>query len=134
MITCISVACIFTMATTSYLFLKRAQAVYSGNRLAHWGFALAYACSNLSNIMLLFGITAEHIQGTGYCTTYKVQLYASIAYFVPGFFDTVVFFAISYKIAYQAHTGGNWATRLFNGEMLPLLSKAILQGGQWYYL
>lgn len=88
---------------------------------------------------MILGMSAEHIPGTEYCGTSKVELYAMITYFMPGFFDTVVFLATSYKIAYQDYQyrsdkGGNPITRFFSSKTLPRLSRAVLQGGQQYYL
>lgn len=136
----INTLCFFLMTTTSFLFLRRAQAVYTGNRLAYWIFALLFACSSTSHIVMILGMSAEHISGTKYCGTSRVELYAMITYFMPGFFDTVVFLAISYKIAYQDHQhrsdedGNLRITRLFSSKALPRMSRALLQGGQQYYL
>ncbi len=139
MIISINTACIVGMATTSFLFLKRAQAIFSEHPSAHWYWIVFYIAAMCTGIAQIFGITAEHIPGTGYCTMYKVKLYSTITYCIPGVFDTGVFIAISYKIAYQAHQSDfdpdkNWASRLFTSKTLPILSKAILQGGQQFYL
>lgn len=120
--------CFFLMTTTSFLFLRRAQAVYTGHRLAFWIFALLFACSSTSHIVMILGMAAEHIPGTKYCGTSKVELYAMITYFMPGFFDTVVFLAISYKIAYQNYqyrsdeNGNLRIARLFSSRSLPVTS------------
>lgn len=69
---------------------------------------------------------------------YQGQKYVAITSFMPAVFDTLVFFAISYRIAFQRHqvpgSGSSWASFWFSSRTLPILSKAILQGGQQYYL
>jgi hypothetical protein len=53
------------------------------------------------------------------------------------FFDTLVFFAISYRMASIAMVGGTWGARVksfVRGDGLYHLSKALLQSGQVYYL
>lgn len=51
--------------------------------------------------------------------------------------DTLVFFAISYRIVSSAMVSSTWSARVksfFMGDGLLNLSKALLQGGQVYYL
>jgi hypothetical protein len=51
--------------------------------------------------------------------------------------DTLVFLAISYHIISYTTIGDSWSARaksFFTADGLPRLSKALLQGGQLYYL
>jgi hypothetical protein len=51
--------------------------------------------------------------------------------------DTLVFVAISYKIVSNTAVGNGWracVSSFFRADGLPILSKALLQGGQLYYL
>ncbi|KAF9449851.1 hypothetical protein P691DRAFT_727185 [Macrolepiota fuliginosa MF-IS2] len=132
------ISCILTMATTSFLFLRRVQAIYAGNRLVYWTFALLWAGSSAVAILLIPGAESEHLQGTGYCLVYLVRGYVAIASFMPAAFDTLVFFAISYKLAFQnprnLESNQSRVTWLFSSKTLPMLSRAILRGGQQYYL
>lgn len=84
----------------------------------------------------IYGAQLGHIPGTGYCMYIEVHLYMSAAGLMLAIFDTVVFVAISYKIAVLHSDPSNgviWDT-LISGRALPRLSRAILQGGQQYYL
>ncbi|KAF9449867.1 hypothetical protein P691DRAFT_702467 [Macrolepiota fuliginosa MF-IS2] len=132
------ILCILTMATTSFLFLRRVQAVYASNRTVYWTFALLWAGSSVAAVLLVPGAESEHLQGTGYCLVYLVRSYVAIASFMPAVFDTLVFFAISYKLAFQnprnLESNQSRVTWLFSGKTLPMLSRAILRGGQQYYL
>ncbi|KAF9449861.1 hypothetical protein P691DRAFT_518211 [Macrolepiota fuliginosa MF-IS2] len=130
--------CLLSMATTSLLFLRRVQALYADSHSIYWSFTLSWIGTSAVVVMLIPGTHSEYIPGTRYCIVYKVERYVAITNFMPAVFDTLVFLAISYKVAFQSHRnlGSNesWVTRFFSSKLLPVLSKAILQGGQQYYL
>ena len=51
--------------------------------------------------------------------------------------DTLIFVAITYRILSHSVVGNNWSARarsFFEANGLPRMSKALLQGGQLYYL
>jgi hypothetical protein len=84
----------------------------------------------------IYGAQFGHIPGTGYCTYVEVHPYVSIAGFSLAFFDTAIFVATSYKMAIShndSHVGISWDT-VVSGRALPGLSRAVLQGGQRYFL
>ncbi len=89
------------MEVTSFLFLRRVQAVYHGNRYVQCAFTLLWAGKSGIVVMLIPGTHAKHISGTGYCIVYDAQRYVPITNFMPAVFDTLVFFAVSYRIALQ---------------------------------
>lgn len=130
--------CIFTMGSTSFLFLRRVQAIYTGNRWVQWIFTLLWIGTTGIDIMLIPGTGSKHIPGTAYCIVYKARPYIPIVNYMPAVFDTFVFFAISYKIAFQHNQvpgpEQSWTSSWFSAKTLLMLSKAILQGGQQYYL
>lgn len=134
----LTVFCIITMGTTSFLFLRRVQVIYSGNRPIYWIFSALWAATSSVVVLFIPGQEASHVAGTGYCAVYLGQKYVAITSFMPAVFDTLVFFAISYKIGFQYNRvpGGesSWTSCWFSSRTLPMLSKAILQGGQQYYL
>lgn len=126
------------MGTTSFLFLRRVQAVYHDNRMVQYAFILVWAVTSGIIVMLFPGIDAMHIPGTGYCIVYKAQHYVPITNFMPAVFDSLVFFAISYKIAFQQNqelgSELSWTRSWFSTGSLPIVTRAFLQGGQQYYL
>jgi hypothetical protein len=84
----------------------------------------------------IYGAQFGHIPGTGYCTYLAVHQYVSAAGFTLVFFDTAVFVATSYKMAIShigSSIGISWDT-IISGRALPRLSRAVLQGGQQYFL
>lgn len=78
----------------------------------------------------------EHIPSTSFCTAtrYKIPELPAIAIFVT---DTLVFIAISYRLAADAVTGNSWRSRLrslVKGEGLYRVSWLLMRTGQLYYL
>ena len=72
-------------------------------------------------------------------TTGDYPAYAGSAIIIPAVYDTLIFLAISYRLypTYEVGRDTTWRERVelfFTGQGLPRLSKALLQGGQQYYL
>ncbi|KAF9441327.1 hypothetical protein P691DRAFT_766422 [Macrolepiota fuliginosa MF-IS2] len=129
--------CLPSMACASFLFLRRLEAVYAENRtrIVQWAFRILWFAISVNTITVIVGVKAEHIEGTSYCVIYKVESYAAVNQFLPAVFDTLVFFAILYKITLSCGTLDskiNWHT-IVTGKALPRLSRALLHGGQQYY-
>jgi hypothetical protein len=82
------------------------------------------------------GVHAVHIPGTKYCIDSQPEHYVIAGGIFPVIFDTFVFLAISYKIASSHSTLDAKVSckTVVSGKALPRLSRAILQGGQQYYL
>jgi hypothetical protein len=134
------ISVILGMSSTSFLFLQRARALYADNRVVRWTFSFLWLAE--CAVMATLGITATtftHVPGTQYCTSSSVERPLAAGGFVWLFFDTCVFLAISYRIASSPHfvidadARLSWGT-LISGKALPSLSRAVLQGGQQYYL
>jgi len=85
----------------------------------------------------VYGVRGSHIPGNSHCTDSRTGRYVLAGAFGPIFFDTLVFLAISFKVARSSNTTQDarvsWDT-LASGKALPRLSRAVLQGGQQYYL
>lgn len=129
--------CPLAMASTSFLFLRRLQAVYADSRLVRWIFCFLWLATTANTITVVVGVHAERIEGTGYCAVYDIKSYAAVAEFCPAVFNTFIFFAITYRLTsshgtHESRTS-NWS-KLITGKTLPRLSRALLQGGQEYYL
>lgn len=129
--------CVLTNLTASFLFLQRLRAVYTRNRRVQWVFFALWVAANGFMTTTMFGAVFGHIPGTTYCMYSHVHSYVSASGFVVAFFDTAVFIAISYNIAVLHgdfnRSGITWDT-FISGRALPRLSKAVLRGGQQYYL
>jgi hypothetical protein len=132
----IGCSCILSVFSSSFLFLRRVQAVYSGNRWVSFFFFALWLIGGGLVVTVPLGARATHIPGTKYCIDLEPPHYVIAGGFTPVVFDTFVFLAISYKIgtSHSTHDARvSWST-LVSGRALPQLSRAILQGGQQYYL
>ncbi|KXN83153.1 hypothetical protein AN958_01766 [Leucoagaricus sp. SymC.cos] len=132
----IGCCCIASISSSSFLFLRRVQAVWANNRWVKGIFFVLWLIDGGLVVTVPVGVHATHIPGTKYCIDSPPARYVIAGGIIPVIFDTFVFFTISYKIA-SAHSTidakVSWGT-LVSGKALPRLSRAILQGGQQYYL
>lgn len=134
----IAIGCcsIFSILSSSFLFLRRVQAVWAGNQ---WVISISTVLWVLdwgSEVVVPTGVRAAHIPNTRYCIDSRLKPYVLLGGIFPVVFDTFVFLAISYKIIIMHSTLDvriSWNT-LVSGKALPRLSRAILKGGQQYYL
>lgn len=130
-----SIFCILSMACASFLFLRRLHAVYATDRIIRSIFTFLWIGVTVSGTPMLIGFHMEHIPGTNFCTTSSIKKYVSIIDFFPAAFDTLVFLAISYKVAMsQGETRGKSWGDAITGKTLPQFSRAVLHSGQQYYL
>ncbi|KZP32784.1 hypothetical protein FIBSPDRAFT_848036 [Athelia psychrophila] len=136
------------ITSTSFLFFLRVRAVYLQSRTitilfgALWvitssvgiGFtALEFIPHSTSNS---FHILAERVSYTAYCTNTTVKR-NSIPLTMTFAHDTMVFLAISYRLAADAVTAGDWRSRVLSvvtGKGLFSLSRSLMKSGQLYYL
>ncbi|KAF8843965.1 hypothetical protein BDN67DRAFT_45208 [Paxillus ammoniavirescens] len=132
--------CVFWVAasaTSSYLFLKRVHAVFLQNRNIRHLFTFLWLCGVGASMVVLPGPLDDYyeIANTRHCINHKIKSYVSAAFIVPVLFDAFVFLAITYKILmYHGTTKPRVWKAFCCGEALPHLSRAVLQGGQQYYL
>jgi len=83
------------------------------------------------------GVTGINIGPTNYCLNFALKDFVSSAGIVPLINDTLIFFAISYKLMSNTHVNYDIKTGVktfLYGEYLPAFSKSLFQDGQMYYL
>ncbi|KZP33070.1 hypothetical protein FIBSPDRAFT_1036230 [Athelia psychrophila] len=126
-----------SIATTSYLFLLRVQAVYHQSRPITVVFGCFWLVTIALNILTssTAGTRVEHVPGTQSCTSTDTKYFAlpSVSSFVN---DTLIFLAISYRLAANAATEQNWRSWILSitkGKGLYRLSRSLMQSGQAYY-
>jgi hypothetical protein len=71
------------------------------------------------------------------CVAIRVAHYISVPIIMHAAFDTLVFFAISFRIISFSIVGDTFSARMksfFRGEGLPSLPRSLLFGGQAYYV
>ncbi|KAL4081271.1 hypothetical protein V8B97DRAFT_1843171, partial [Scleroderma yunnanense] len=127
---------VISSAASSYLFLKRAHAVYFKCKMVKhiftflWLVGFGTSCAAFSGPLQ----NSIEIANTKHCIRVQDMGPMSIAFMDPVIFDTLVYIAIMYKILATHQTGaGGWKTLCY-WTALPHVSRAVLQGGQQYYL
>ncbi|KAL9709645.1 hypothetical protein Ac2012v2_007384 [Leucoagaricus gongylophorus] len=136
---CTGIGCVLTVASTTFIFLQRLRAVYSGNRRVQVIAVLLWIGTCITMAFTVVDAKTTHVPGTKYCayTVANETLLANGVVFLG--FDTLVFLAISHKIASShldvdvVERGIKWRTVLW-GRTLPRLSRVVIRGGQKYYL
>ncbi|KAI6043497.1 hypothetical protein EDC04DRAFT_711372 [Pisolithus marmoratus] len=130
------VACqVISSAAASYLFLRRVHAIYFGNRVFQHIFSFLWLVGVGTSCAVFAGAydSSLEIADTKHCIRHKSWSALSIAFVDPVFFDTLVYFAITYGILATHVKSGGWKV-FSSSRALPHFSRAILQGGQQYYL
>ncbi|KAF9241315.1 hypothetical protein BU15DRAFT_73441 [Melanogaster broomeanus] len=136
----VMVLCVFWViasASSSYLFLTRVHAVFLQDRIVRHFFTFLWLAGFGASFLSLIGPLQDNyeIADTKHCIGSRVADYQSAAFIVSGLFDALVFLAVTYKVlvSYRVSTPRTWRA-FWRGEALPRLSRAILQGGQQYYM
>ncbi|KZP18931.1 hypothetical protein FIBSPDRAFT_955892 [Athelia psychrophila] len=132
----IAVSSTVSIGSTSFLFLLRVRAVYLGSKYIMVVFGGLWICTVALIIVSNLGKHLVHASGSEYCMVDVSSAYiplASISSFVN---DTLIFLAISYRLAANAavdRTWRSWALSVLEGKGLHRLSRSLLQSGQFYY-
>ena len=124
--------------STSLLFFFRIRAIYANNKLVVAFFALLWLSVAATGLTIPWAIKGGNIGPTKYCINESLAPYASGSIITSLIHDSLVFFAISYKLVSNSYISeGDISTRVksfFFGSSLPRFSKLVLQDGQLYYL
>lgn len=127
---------VFAITGSTFLFLRRLHAVYNHERRVRWFFSLFWAINVMAEFTVPFGIKPTPIPGTHFYRESDIRPYVGISGILLLIYDTSVFLAISYKVATSNNSTDErvrWNT-IVSGKALPRLCRAILRGGQQYYL
>ncbi|KAF7980621.1 hypothetical protein HWV62_37410 [Athelia sp. TMB] len=127
-----------TSPAAALLFYSRATAVYLRDPKAKVFFGLCWlallACFLADGVYAGMGI--GHLPSNGVCGLVTLGAGAGSSYIALGVFDTVVYVAISWRLATLSVTGDHWRARvasLATGAGLSRLARSMLQSGQRYY-
>lgn len=128
---------IISTAAASYLFLVRVHAVYHASKSVRHIFSFLWlVCVGVTFLALPDSLNDyAEIADTKHCIRARSWSPLGVAYTSPVYFDMAVYFAISHKI-FSTH-GKSERKRWFSfrwTKALPRFSRAIVQGGQQYYL
>ncbi|KIM88416.1 hypothetical protein PILCRDRAFT_814316 [Piloderma croceum F 1598] len=122
---------------TSLLFLFRVKAVYNNSKIITAFFGLLWLAITGLNTLILLGKSPDHIPYTKRCMGgLALPEYTTAPIIVTVVNDTLVLFAISYRMLSSAMIRSTWRARtksFFTGDGLMHLSWVLLQSGQVYY-
>ncbi|KAJ7745431.1 hypothetical protein DFH07DRAFT_942848 [Mycena maculata] len=128
---------LLSQASTSMLFFLRATAVWHPNKIAYAVFGLLWLAVVGVDITVPLGIRGGHIGTTSYCIDTIVPPNTEAVAIVALVNDTVIFFAINYRIlahTTMADSAMDHIRIFFGGQQLSKLSRALVKGGQHFYL
>ncbi|KAG6329752.1 hypothetical protein ID866_9338 [Astraeus odoratus] len=113
----------------------RVRGAYYNNRIVCTMFIFLWVMDVALLCLLFPGMHVDEISDTKHCIGVSGGKYLVVTMLFPLFFDTMVYIFITVKLS---RTGNprekiNWHT-IISGAALPRLSRAILSGGQQYYL
>ncbi|KAF9449864.1 hypothetical protein P691DRAFT_798801 [Macrolepiota fuliginosa MF-IS2] len=132
----IGCCCVVSIISSSFLFLRRVQAVYANDRWIRRFFFTLWLVVGGMMISVPIEVRAAHIPGTKYCIDLETKRHVITCILFHVIFDTLILLAISLEVGRSYSTQDarvSWST-LVSGKALPRLSRAVLQGGQQYYL
>lgn len=136
----VAVGCtmVATSATTSLLFFIRVRAIFTGQRFVVGFFFVLWLANLGSAIAVPFLISDVHIGPTERCTGSSVNPWTAATLVITGINDTLVMMTVSYVLidGMLLSPPGlcNGVMSFFTGKDLPQVARALLQGGQLYYL
>ncbi|KAJ6529024.1 hypothetical protein DFH09DRAFT_1371092 [Mycena vulgaris] len=128
-----------SISASAFLFLFRVRAVYGGDRLVTATFGLLWLIVVGTSMMIPFSGSAIGLGDPYECVIVNVGTYTGAAGITLTVYDTLVFFAISYRLVSNFRhseelTRGEQARAFFSGANLPAFSKAVFTDGQMYYM
>jgi hypothetical protein len=135
--TVLHVICSIGTPLTSAMFLLRVRAVYANGKTITIFFGLLCLADFATELFVPFHLVTMYLGPGQGCSLLKLGHQTAIPILLHSAFDTLVFIAISFRIASYSVVGDTFNGRvrsLFRGEGLPNLSRRIIQGGQLYYL
>ncbi|KZP03558.1 hypothetical protein FIBSPDRAFT_1055205 [Athelia psychrophila] len=125
------------ITSTSFLFFLRVRAVYLQSRAITILFGTLWVVT--ASIGIGFATIevrgTERVPHTPYCTNTTIK-YNFIPLTMTFILDTMVFLAISYRLAADTVTAGDWRSRVLSvvtGKGLFSISRSLMKGGQLYY-
>ncbi|KDR69376.1 hypothetical protein GALMADRAFT_77419 [Galerina marginata CBS 339.88] len=127
------------ISSTTLLFFFRVRAMYDNDKRVSAFFAFIWLSVLAGTITTPFATTFQSLGPTKYCTETGLKSFISISTIVPAVYDTLVFAAITWRLAsnsYAEEKAGKvgFLKSAMLGKYLPAFSKGLLQDGQIYYL
>ncbi|TFK38714.1 hypothetical protein BDQ12DRAFT_665960 [Crucibulum laeve] len=131
---------VLSVSMTSMLFLLRVRAVYHDSKPAiRLFFVFLWVVVSIVPILIPLEMQGAPIGATRRCTIAisKNARYIEFSIILQLAYDTIIFFAISYRILTFPLAHGSFNSRakyFFGSKSLPVVLRLLLQSGQHYYL
>ncbi|KAJ7622683.1 hypothetical protein B0H17DRAFT_1290103 [Mycena rosella] len=129
------------ISASAFLFFFRVHAIYGGDRLVTAIFGFLWLAVLGSSITVPTLGTAVKSGDSSECIVTRVEvfMYVGASGIILSVHDTLVFFAISYRLVsnfrlMQQQTLGTQLKMLFTGAHLPALPQVLFADGQMYYM
>ncbi|GBE89887.1 hypothetical protein SCP_1702130 [Sparassis crispa] len=126
-----------SIPATSALFYLCVCAVFHNSKPVVIFFGILWLSILGTSFTVPFSIHGAHIGTTDRCINTSVKPVSSSGVILNTINDTLVFFAISFRLVsfsiQEQGTARDKFRSFFRGEGLPKLSRMLLQGGQLYY-
>jgi len=127
------------MSCTALLFFFRVRAMCHDTKWATPFFFVMWLGVTVASTPSAYLNTITNLGPTAYCIGKVLPKYAIVVSILPFVNDTLIFVAITMKLAGSQDTScaprrGSWIRVVLFGEYLPNFSKAMLRDGQVYYL
>ncbi|KAJ7621847.1 hypothetical protein B0H17DRAFT_1290157 [Mycena rosella] len=127
------------VSASAFLFFFRVRAIYGGNRLVTAIFGFLWLAVLGSSMTIPFGVSTVKLGDPSECIIAHVEVYVGASGIILTVHDTLVFFAISYRLVstfgqMRQQAWGTQLKMLFSGAHLPAFSKALFADGQMYYM
>ncbi|KAJ6450769.1 hypothetical protein C8R45DRAFT_1127476 [Mycena sanguinolenta] len=132
-----SICSVLSQTATAMLFFLRVTAIWQPSKIAFAVFSILWIAVLGAGTTIPLGIRGAHIGPTAQCINTVVPAYTEVAVIMPLINDTAIFLAITCRILAQAIVADSFVARLrvfFDGTGLSILSQALLQSGQHFYL
>jgi hypothetical protein len=124
------------ISSAAALFFLRVRAVYYNSKIITIFFGVLWLSLFGLCFLLPLNASAGQIGTTQMCIITRITPYVSIPILMHAAFDTLVFFAISFRIMSFSIVGDTFSARMmsFRGDGLSSLPRSLLFGGQAYYV
>ncbi|KAJ6466044.1 hypothetical protein C8R47DRAFT_1056657 [Mycena vitilis] len=133
----IGITMLLSQASTAMLFLLRVIGVWYPSKIVSAVFIFLWLLLVGADITVPVGIRAAHIGTTLQCMSTTVPENTESVAIMGLINDTAIFFAVNYRILAHMVVAKSLKARIdvfLGGGQLPRLSRALIQGGQHFYL
>ncbi|KAJ7478652.1 hypothetical protein B0H11DRAFT_1280458 [Mycena galericulata] len=127
-------------SANAFLFYSRVRAIYGGDRRITIVFGILWLAVLGTSLTVPIGGSGIEVTDPHECINGPIKAYVGTSGVAVTLHDTLVFFAISYRLVStfagpeQKQTPRDWVKAFLRGTNLPAYAKAVFTDGQMYYM